>query len=101
MHSFQNVALEWAHDNQKDVHYYRVGPLHGHLEECKTFLDRKNVSPPAASAHQEPQWGEHRWVNPDGDEQMGEINMIFGGSMSIFSKTQGNKLERAQLGSAH
>jgi hypothetical protein len=25
---------------------------------------------------------------------MGEINMIFGGSMSITSKTQGNKLEQ-------
>jgi hypothetical protein len=25
---------------------------------------------------------------------MGEINMIFGGSMSIASKTQGKKLER-------
>jgi hypothetical protein len=39
--------------------------------------------------------GEHHQVNPpDDDEQMGEINVIFGGSMSIASKTQGKKLER-------
>jgi hypothetical protein len=28
----------------------------------------------------------------DGDEQMAEINVIFGGSMSITSKTQRKKL---------
>jgi hypothetical protein len=28
------------------------------------------------------------------DEQMGEINVIFRGSMSITSKTQGKKLEQ-------
>jgi hypothetical protein len=33
-------------------------------------------------------------VDPDGDEQMTEINVIFGGSMSIASKTQGKKLQR-------
>jgi hypothetical protein len=67
----------------------------GHdLEECKTFLDRKKMSPPAASAPQDPHWGEHRWEISDGDEHMAEINMIFGGSMSITSKTQGKKVQR-------
>jgi hypothetical protein len=43
---------------------------------------------------QEPHQGEHRRVNPpDNDEQMGEINLIFGGSISIASKIQGKKLE--------
>jgi hypothetical protein len=32
-------------------------------------------------------------VDPDGDEQMAEINVIFEGSMSITSKTQGKKLK--------
>jgi hypothetical protein len=36
---------------------------------------------------------QHR-VDSDGDEQMREINIIFGGSMSIASKTQGKKLQR-------
>jgi hypothetical protein len=31
---------------------------------------------------------------PDDDEQMGEINVIFRGSMAIASKTQGKKIER-------
>jgi hypothetical protein len=30
----------------------------------------------------------------DGEERMAEINVIFGGSMSITSKTQGKKLQR-------
>jgi hypothetical protein len=63
------------------------------LEECKTFLDRKKMLPPAASTPQEPHRGEHRRVDPDSDEKMGEINVIFIGSMSIASKTQGKKLE--------
>jgi hypothetical protein len=68
----------------------------GHdLEECKTFLDRKKISPLAASAPQDARQGEHCWVNPpDEDEQMGEINVTFGGSMPITSKTQGKKLEQ-------
>jgi hypothetical protein len=33
-------------------------------------------------------------MDPDGDEQMAEINIIFRGSMSITSKTQGKKLQR-------
>jgi hypothetical protein len=68
----------------------------GHdLEECKTFLDHKKMSPPAASAPQDPCPGEHHREVSNGDEHMAEINMIFGGSMSITSKTQGKKLQRA------
>jgi hypothetical protein len=33
-------------------------------------------------------------MDPDGDEQMAEINVIFGGSMSITSKMKGKKLQR-------
>jgi hypothetical protein len=66
----------------------------GHdLEECKTFLDCRKMLPPAALVAQEPRQGKHRRANPDDDEQMGEINVIFGGSMSIASKMQGKKLE--------
>jgi hypothetical protein len=43
---------------------------------------------------QEPRRGEHCWVDPDNEDQMDEINVIFGGSLSIASKTQGKKLER-------
>jgi hypothetical protein len=65
----------------------------GHdLEECKTFLDRKKMlEKPVA---QEPHRGYHRWDDPDNDDQMDEINIIFGGSMSIVSKTHGKKLKR-------
>jgi hypothetical protein len=52
------------------------------------------MPPPAAPAPQDPRWGEHRQEISDGDEHMAEINMIFGGSMSITSKTQGKKLQR-------
>jgi hypothetical protein len=52
------------------------------------------MPPPPASVAQEPCRDDHHRVDPDGDEQMGEINMIFGGSMSITLKTQGRKLER-------
>jgi hypothetical protein len=37
----------------------------------------------------------------DGDEHMAEINMIFGGSMSITSKTQGKKLQREIILAQH
>jgi hypothetical protein len=57
-------------------------------------LDRKMMPSPTAPAPQNPRQSKHRRVDPDGDEQMGEINMIFGGSMSITSKTQGKKLPR-------
>jgi hypothetical protein len=52
------------------------------------------MSPPVAPVAQEPRRGEHRWADPDNEDQMGEITVIFGGSMSIASKTQGKKLER-------
>jgi hypothetical protein len=52
------------------------------------------MPPPAAPAPQDPRWGEHRQEISDGDEHMAEINMIFGGSMSITSETQGKKLQR-------
>jgi hypothetical protein len=53
------------------------------------------MPPPVAPVAQEPRRGKHRRANPpDDDEQMGEINVIFGGSISITSKTQGKKLER-------
>jgi hypothetical protein len=64
------------------------------LEECKFFLDRKKMAPPVALVAQEPRQGKPHRANPDDDEQMREINMIFGGNMSIASKTQGKKLER-------
>jgi hypothetical protein len=37
-------------------------------------------------AAQEPRRGEHRWADPDNDDQLDEINVIFGCSMSIVSK---------------
>jgi hypothetical protein len=53
------------------------------------------MPPLAALVAQEPRQDEHRQANPTTtDEQMREINVIFGGSMSIASKTQGKKLER-------
>jgi hypothetical protein len=53
------------------------------------------MPPSAAPTPYDACWGEHRQANPlDDDEQMGEINVIFGGSMSIASETQGKKIER-------
>jgi hypothetical protein len=52
------------------------------------------MSPPATPAPQDPRRGEHRREISDGDEHMAEINVIFGGNMSITSKTQGKKLQR-------
>jgi hypothetical protein len=52
------------------------------------------MPPPAMPVPQDPRRGEHRQEVSDGDEHMAEINMIFGGSMSITSKTQGKKLQR-------
>jgi hypothetical protein len=67
----------------------------GHdLEECKTFLDHKKKPPQSALVAQEPRRGEHHRADPDNEDQMGEINVIFRGSMFIASKTQGKKLER-------
>jgi hypothetical protein len=50
--------------------------------------------PPLTPMVQEPHRGKHRRSNPDNEDKMGEINVIFRGSMSIASKTQGNKLEQ-------
>jgi hypothetical protein len=49
--------------------------------------------PPPKPA-QEPHHREHRRADPDNEEQMDEINVIFRGSMSIASKTQGKKVKR-------
>jgi hypothetical protein len=46
------------------------------------------------TAAQEPWRGDHRWADPDNDDQLDEINVIFRGSLSIASKTQGKKVER-------
>jgi hypothetical protein len=43
---------------------------------------------------QELRRGDHHRANPDNDEQHDESNAIFGGSLSITSKTQGKKLKR-------
>jgi hypothetical protein len=52
------------------------------------------MPPPAPLAPQEPRRGNQRRENSDDDEHMTEISMIFGGSMSITSETQGKKLQR-------
>jgi hypothetical protein len=58
----------------------------GHeLEECRNILDHKKMPPLAALTPQDPYRGEHRQEDPEGDEHMAEINVIFGGSMSITS----------------
>jgi hypothetical protein len=81
-----------AHDAEKWCEIYRTV---GHdLEECKKFLDHKKMPPPPAPAPQDPRRGEHHREDPNGNEHMAEINMIFGGSMSIDSMTQGKKLQR-------
>jgi hypothetical protein len=49
---------------------------------------------PSVLAPQDPHQGEQCREDPDGDDHMAEINMIFRGSMSITSKTQGKKLQR-------
>jgi hypothetical protein len=69
-------------DTEKWCEIHRTS---GHdLEEYKTFMDRKKMPPPAVSVAQEPQQGEHHWANPpDDDEPMGEINVIFKGSMTM------------------
>jgi hypothetical protein len=77
-------AEEWCEIHRKAGH---------DLEECKTFLDRKKMLPPATPAPQDPRRGEHRREDPNGDEHMAEINVIFRGSMSITYKTQGKKLQ--------
>jgi hypothetical protein len=66
----------------------------GHdLEECKTFVDQKKMPPPPAPTPQEPRQVDQCRADSDGDEKIGKINVIFGGSMSITSKTHGKKLQ--------
>jgi hypothetical protein len=52
------------------------------------------MPPLAVPTPQDPRRGEHHRDDPDGDEHMAEINVIFRGGMSITSKTQGKKLQR-------
>jgi hypothetical protein len=63
------------------------------LEESKTFLDHKKMPLPAAPLPQEPWWVNQHRVDSKGDEQKGEINVIFRGSMHITSKTYGKKFQ--------
>jgi hypothetical protein len=52
------------------------------------------MPPPTASVAQEPRRGEHHRADPNNEDQMGKINVIFRGSMSIVSKMQGKKLKQ-------
>jgi hypothetical protein len=51
------------------------------------------MPPPAVSTPQDPRRGERHREISDRDEHMVEINVIFGGSMSITSKTQWKMLQ--------
>jgi hypothetical protein len=74
--------------------HFQIYCTTGHdLDECKIFLDQKKMLPPAAPLPQEPRRGDHHREDSDRDGQMGEINVIFGGSMSLTSKTQRQKLQ--------
>jgi hypothetical protein len=58
-------------------------PRSGHdLEECRTYLDRKKKGDKLAAPI--PHWGDHRQANSDNDEQLNEINMIFGVALDCF-----------------
>jgi hypothetical protein len=79
------MLLRCPDDAEKWCEIHRTA---GHdLKECKTFLYRKKMSLLAAPVPQEPRRVDQRRVDSNGDEQMGEINVIFKGSMSITSKT--------------
>jgi hypothetical protein len=92
--SDQKEKRSFRHPNDTEK-WCEVHHTSGHdLKECKPFPDRKKMLPPAAPMPQETHRGEHHWVDQDSDEQMGEINVTFEGSMSIALKTQGKKLER-------
>jgi hypothetical protein len=88
----EKIPFRCPDDAEKWCEIHRTD---GHdLKECKTFLDCKRMPPPAAPAPQDSHRGEHRREISDRDEHMVEINGIFGGSMSITSKSQGKKLQR-------
>jgi hypothetical protein len=79
----ENRPFRLPNDVEK---WYKIHRTVGHdLKECKTFLDRKKVPPPPAP--QEPRRVNQRFVDSDSGEKMGEINVIFRGSMSITFKT--------------
>jgi hypothetical protein len=63
------------------------------MKECKTFLNRKKMPRSAAPVSQERYRGEHHRADPNNEDQMGKISVIFGGSMSITLKTQGKMLK--------
>jgi hypothetical protein len=71
---------KWCEIHRTTGHY---------LEECKTFLNWKKMPPPASPVLQEPCRVDQHQEESNGDEQMGDINVIFGASMSLASKTQG------------
>jgi hypothetical protein len=93
--SDQKEKMPFRHRNDVEK-WCEIHRTSGHnLKECKFFLDHKKMPPPVAQVAQEPRRGKHRQSNPPGDdEQMGEINLIFGGSIFIASKTEGKKLEQ-------
>jgi hypothetical protein len=51
------------------------------------------MPPPAVPMPQETRWVDQHRVDFDGDKQMGEINVIFGGIMPITSRTQAKKIQ--------
>jgi hypothetical protein len=57
--------------------------------------------PLPASVAQEPRRSEHRQGDPNNEDQMGEIKVIFEGSMSITSKARKEPRVKDHLGSTH
>jgi hypothetical protein len=87
----ENRPFQCLDDAKKWCEIHRTA---GHdLKECKTFLDHKKMLPPAAPAPQDPHRGKHHREDPNDDEHMVEINMIFRGSMSNTSKMHGKELQ--------
>jgi hypothetical protein len=70
--SDQKEKMPFHHPDDTEK-WCEIHCISGHdLEECKTFLDRKKMPPPAAPVAQELRQGEHCRANPhDDDEQMG------------------------------
>jgi hypothetical protein len=68
--SDQKEKMPFRHPDEAEK-WCEIHRTSGHdLEECKTFLNRKKMSPPAAPP-QEAHQGEHLRVDQDGNEQMG------------------------------